>query len=397
MKVLVWLVALSLIIEVLSRSGFISTSITTPSQYLTTALPDHFRDYTSSFLEPMPPLHEFSKAHNPLRGKREIGTGTGIFVRSNGVILTNAHVVDQCDQIFVSNSLGVTEAKILEKSNQVDLASLGLGSTRRLNDGKPLFRISDPVPGSQVYIFGYPLGQKLTPEGAFTQGVISATETTRGEAFFSHTAEIQPGSSGSGMFDELGNLVGITVGSDSTFNSALMMGVIPQNLNYGINASGIFWSGVYLEKDNQRDSILNIFHRSFNVDTMVIAERLKQITVQVHCIANKPSRNDKANKPSKNDQAILDLASFYRVSVENLIRATRIAGGKGEEYERHCSHYYGSHELCFIGLLYALPYKDALIRLKKFQACDSSLSPKELQSCRRVAITNQIVFVEGDY
>lgn len=388
MRVLVWLVTLLLIIEVLSRSGFISTSITTPAQYLTTVLPDHLRDYTSSFLEPTPPLHEFSKAHDPLRGKREIGTGTGIFVRSNGVILTNAHVVNQCDQIFVSNSLGVTEAKVLGKSDPVDLASLGLGSTRRLNDGKPLFRISDPVLGSQVNVFGYPLGQKLTPEGAFTQGVISATETTRGPAFFSHTAEIQPGSSGSGMFDEFGNLVGIAVGSDSTFSNALMMGVIPQNLNLGIKASEISWIGVYLEKDNQGDSIVNILHRLFSVETRkVIAERLKKITVQVHCIANKPSRND---------QAILDLARFYRVSVENLIRATRIAGGNGEEYERHCSPYYGSRGSCFIGLLYALPYKDALIRLKKSQACDHSLSPKELRSCRRVAITNQIVFVEGD-
>jgi serine protease Do len=63
-----------------------------------------------------------------------------------------------------------------------------------------------PVPGERVYSIGTPAGLELT----MTDGLLSGKRLTSGQHFVQTSAPISPGSSGGGLFDEAGNLIGIT-------------------------------------------------------------------------------------------------------------------------------------------------------------------------------------------
>jgi serine protease Do len=78
--------------------------------------------------------------------------------------------------------------------------------------------------GEKLYSIGAPLGLELT----LSDGLLSAKRALSGSHLIQTTAPISPGSSGGGLFDAYGNLVGIT-----TFllkNS--------ENLNFAIAAQG---------------------------------------------------------------------------------------------------------------------------------------------------------------
>ncbi len=74
--------------------------------------------------------------------------------------------------------------------------------------------------GERAYAIGAPLGLTLT----LTEGIISATRHGRGQALVQSSAATSFGSSGGGLFDSRGNLVGITtfgIGTNSAFNFAI--------------------------------------------------------------------------------------------------------------------------------------------------------------------------------
>lgn len=65
---------------------------------------------------------------------------------------------------------------------------------------------SELAAGERVYAVGAPEGLELT----FSEGVISALRDTEGVHMIQTSAPISPGSSGGGLFDVAGNLVGVT-------------------------------------------------------------------------------------------------------------------------------------------------------------------------------------------
>lgn len=60
--------------------------------------------------------------------------------------------------------------------------------------------------GERVYSIGAPAGLELT----MTDGLLSGKRLTSGQHFVQTSAPISHGSSGGGLFDEAGNLIGIT-------------------------------------------------------------------------------------------------------------------------------------------------------------------------------------------
>ena len=60
--------------------------------------------------------------------------------------------------------------------------------------------------GEPVYTLGSPVGLELT----LANGLISGRREEDGRHFVQTTAPISPGSSGGGLFDARGNLVGVT-------------------------------------------------------------------------------------------------------------------------------------------------------------------------------------------
>ena len=148
----------------------------------------------------------------------QAGIGSGVIIREDGVIVTNAHVVSGASKISVALRDGTSyPARLLGMDEQNDLAVLKidakklpvatLGTSRDLLIGEWAIAIGNP--------FGFILGNT---EPSVTAGVISATGrnlTARGGGpgvyvdMIQTDAAINPGNSGGPLVNALGQVIGI--------------------------------------------------------------------------------------------------------------------------------------------------------------------------------------------
>ncbi|WMI70258.1 S1C family serine protease [Mangrovimonas sp. YM274] len=163
-------------------------------------------------------------------------SGTGFFIDKKGYLVTNYHVVNEGNVFEVDLTIkGKTksyEAEIISTDRQNDLAILKITSS----DFEPLdnlnynFNTNIQDVGSSVFALGYPLTQIMGNEIKFTDGKISSKSGFQGDiTTYQISVPIQPGNSGGPLFDEKGNLVGIT---SSGINKQLA-----DNANYAIKTS----------------------------------------------------------------------------------------------------------------------------------------------------------------
>lgn len=141
--------------------------------------------------------------------RRRAGSGSGVIVRSDGVIVTNNHVVDGATRIRVRLHDGRTfTARVIGVDRATDLAVLRIEAT-----GLPVLRVgdSDGVRVGQVVLaIGAPFGLEAT----VTHGVVSASG--RGglgvnaiEDYLQTDASINPGNSGGALVNLNGELIGV--------------------------------------------------------------------------------------------------------------------------------------------------------------------------------------------
>ncbi|MEO8839143.1 MAG: DegQ family serine endoprotease [Herbaspirillum sp.] len=134
--------------------------------------------------------------------------GSGFIVSSNGIILTNAHVVRDADEVTVKLSdRREYKAKVLGSDKATDVAVLKI-------DAKDLPIISPGNPaqldvGDYVLAIGSPFGF----EHSATAGIVSAKgRSLPGDGyvpFIQTDVAVNPGNSGGPLFDAAGRVVGI--------------------------------------------------------------------------------------------------------------------------------------------------------------------------------------------
>ncbi|HYI13380.1 MAG TPA: trypsin-like peptidase domain-containing protein [Thermoanaerobaculia bacterium] len=159
---------------------------------------------------------------------RRGGSGSGVIVRANGIILTNAHVVGNARTVEVRTADGQTfTGTVLGRDEDVDTAVVQV-EARNL-PAAPLGD-SDRLDVGQIAVaIGNPLGLERT----VTRGVVSATNRDpRGiglaAGLIQTDAAINPGNSGGPLLDSSGRVIGI--------NTAILAGTtglgfaIPINL-----------------------------------------------------------------------------------------------------------------------------------------------------------------------
>ena len=145
-----------------------------------------------------------SGSRDQMLAGRDVSQGSAVAV-SKQELITNCHVVENSPFIVVIQKDHVTEAKLV-KSNQasdrcvIRVESVGLSSIQ----GVRIF--SDLSVGERVYSVGTPSGLEQT----LGEGLISGLRENKGIKLIQTTAPISPGSSGGGLFDASGNLIGIT-------------------------------------------------------------------------------------------------------------------------------------------------------------------------------------------
>ena len=161
--------------------------------------------------------------------------GTCFAVGPAGTVITAHHVVKGAKSIRVMLSDGTWgKAEVTEVSPSNDVAVLKL-------QGQPpgLLPIASPRSariGQRVFTMGYPAVSILGTEAKFTEGTISALSGPGGERnFLQVTVPIQPGSSGSPLVNESGQVLGILTSTAATLPFVKATGSLPQNINWAIN------------------------------------------------------------------------------------------------------------------------------------------------------------------
>jgi serine protease Do len=134
--------------------------------------------------------------------------GSGFLISTDGLILTNAHVVDGAKEVTVKLSdHREFKAKVLGADRSSDIAVLKINAT-----GLPTVRVgnSDKLGvGDYVLAIGEPFGLEETA----TAGIVSAKgRSLPGDGyvpFIQTDAAVNPGNSGGPLFDAEGSVVGI--------------------------------------------------------------------------------------------------------------------------------------------------------------------------------------------
>jgi hypothetical protein len=131
------------------------------------------------------------------------GIGSGVVVAPERII-TNHHVVTGAKQLEVSFGELKLRATVLKSDAQRDLALLSIPGLKQTAPKRRVL-LSIRV-GERAYALGTPEGVEQT----FSEGIVSAIRKDEdGYARVQHTAPITFGSSGGGLFDEQGRLLGI--------------------------------------------------------------------------------------------------------------------------------------------------------------------------------------------
>jgi len=164
------------------------------------------------------------------------GSGSGVFVSSDGLVLTAEHVIDGAKSIEVQTRDGrITTARVIAISRNMDLAILSTGLSAPSNFPVRLIR---PNPGDRVFTVGYPVLRMLGQEPKISDGIInSATGWFNESGVMQISIPIQPGNSGGPVLTEDGQLVGIVTSSAALETFVKASGSLPQNVNWAMHSS----------------------------------------------------------------------------------------------------------------------------------------------------------------
>jgi serine protease Do len=127
--------------------------------------------------------------------------GSGVILRSDGVIATNYHIVKGAisARVHLANGDIYDEVSILDTDERKDIAILKVKATNL-----PVLTTADSNTvkiGATVYVISNPKGL----ENSLSSGLISSIRSAEGFRVFQFTAAISPGSSGGALLDDNGS------------------------------------------------------------------------------------------------------------------------------------------------------------------------------------------------
>jgi len=181
-------------------------------------------------LEPTALFKKLSLAVFQLEALLEHGTAQGSAVAiSSTELLTNCHVVQGALKLTLKQAKKSWPARVTRAHPTTDRCIIN--ATGAVLQPVMGVRSYDSLEvGETAYTLGSPVGLELT----LSNGIVSGRRDEAGHRYVQTTAPISPGSSGGGLFDARGNLIGIT--------TLVLVGRehLNQSLNFAIPADA-FW------------------------------------------------------------------------------------------------------------------------------------------------------------
>lgn len=198
--------------------------------------------------------------------------GTGVVIKSGGIILTNAHVVDEIENITVVFQDGSSYSGTVQNiDKQSDLAIVKIN---KLGLKPVVFGASDSiVSGKSVIAIGTPLS--LSMRNTVTKGIISGVNVCTSDSYYpllQTDAAINAGNSGGPLINMKGQLIGI--------NSSKYAGIGIEGLAFSIPIETINYVVNQFEKNGRvlRPDIGAVFENSW--EAAIGLPTLKGITVK---------------------------------------------------------------------------------------------------------------------
>ncbi|WP_230181533.1 DegQ family serine endoprotease [Aquabacterium sp. CECT 9606] len=157
------------------------------------------------------PMPGQGQRKNPPKGsgegqERPRGLGSGFILSADGLVMTNAHVIDGADDVYVTlTDKREFKAKVVGADKRTDVAVLKIDAKNL-----PAVRIGDVSRlkvGEWVMAIGTPFGL----ENTVTAGIVSAKARDTGEEvrFIQTDVAVNPGNSGGPLINMRGEVVGI--------------------------------------------------------------------------------------------------------------------------------------------------------------------------------------------
>jgi serine protease Do len=181
------------------------------------------------------PFEDFFDDQAPGRGHpmipRQQGVGSGVIIDPSGIILTNAHVVDDADEVTVELSDGRQfKASDIKTDDQTDLAVVRIKAEGSL----PAAQLGDSSKldiGDWVIAVGNPFELEHTVSAGIISGLRRTLPSGKRAEYLQTDAAINPGNSGGPLVNLKGEVVGINTAIASSSGGYQGVGfAIPSSL-----------------------------------------------------------------------------------------------------------------------------------------------------------------------
>ena len=137
------------------------------------------------------------------------GSGSGFIIDTDGLVVTNAHVVERFESVDVALADGSQyRGSVLGLDEIADLALVRLQSSDQFEVMR-LGNSDDTQVGDDVIALGFPLLYELGSSPTVTRGIISSKRVANGVEELQTDAAINPGNSGGPFVDRHGRVIGV--------------------------------------------------------------------------------------------------------------------------------------------------------------------------------------------
>lgn len=214
------------------------------------------------------------EAQRETSAEPQVWFGTG-FALNNGYVVTNYHVVEDANAIYISGINGDYDAyytaSVVASDRTNDLAIVKIRDKSFKGFGILPYSINMKMAevGEDIFVLGYPLIQTMGTEIKLTNGIISSRTGFQGDvSLYQITAPLQPGNSGGPMFDSKGNVIGIIFANHTG----------TENVGYAIKSS-------YLKNLAESASLTNIFPKNNTISSLPLSGKIKKLKRFVYLIS----------------------------------------------------------------------------------------------------------------
>ena len=199
--------------------------------------------------------------------------GTSFLVSPDGYLVTNNHIVQGADSVYVQDGKGgVYKAKVVYTNRGYDLAILQIrdDSTFKAPTSIPYSfepRTSDL--GERVFTLGFPRDEVVYGEGYLS----SRTGYRNDSSAYQVAISVNPGNSGGPLLDEKGNVIGIISGKQ----------VSTEGASFAIKTDYLFRAIGDIPADSLKGSALKL-NRKNNLAKLTRTQQIKKVQECVYMV-----------------------------------------------------------------------------------------------------------------